>query len=138
MNIVIVGGNGRNTQQDRQAVNELVDKLHQKHANCLFVTTAHSDGVGKFVREKCIEKDSRGKFKYQLALINIQLFVSNLPRAEVTALYQARNPAMLEIGDIFYYFANVSRSGMMEDMIAKAVSMNRPAKIFQIGDDVTV
>jgi hypothetical protein len=129
MRVAIIGASGRNTPQDRLLVEKLIAELQTKHSGCLFVTTAHSDGVGKFVREKCLEKDAHGQFKYQLALINIQLFVSNLPRAEVAALYQARNPALLEIADVFYYLANSSRTGMLENVIEKAQALNRPVHI---------
>ena len=136
MKVVIVGAKTRNTNHDRVQVNELIDAAWAKYPNCLFVSTSHNEGVGKYVREKCLERTGAGLFKYQLALVNIQLYVSKLSRQEVTALYQTRIASLLEIGDIYYYLASENRTGVMEELIGRALAMNRPVKILLPGDPI--
>ena len=134
MNIVIVGAHNRISSDDRKLVSDLIDGLAEKYSSCLFVTTAHSEGVGKYVREKCLERNVRNEYKYQLAVVNVQLFVSKRSREEVAAIYQTRNATLLELGDVYYYLASDSRTGMMETLINSAEALGRPVKVLLPGD----
>ncbi len=138
MNVVIVGAHNRASKDDRKLVSDLIDALAAKYSSCMFVTTAHSEGVGKYVREKCLEKNVRNEYKYQLAVVNVQLFVSKRSREEVAAIYQTRNATLLELGDIYYYLASDSRSGMMETLITSAQELGRPVTVMLPGDPLDV
>lgn len=139
MRIVIVGAKERNTDEDRKLVEELIDLCAVTYSNPMFITMLTFDGVGSFVKQKCLQKDSLGRYKHQLAECIVKLYASNQSKAEAAAIYLARNAPCFELGDIFYYFASADRRGSIEVMIEKQlIPSGRPYKIFMPGDPVTL
>ena len=139
MKIVIVGSAERNTDQDRADVYSLIDQLYERHVSAVFVTIYAKQGIAKFVKDKCGERDSKNEFKYQLAVCDIQLFSHSLPRQEASAIYTARNAMLFELGDVFYFFVVPGRVGIMEELLrARVLPAGRPYTVFLSGEKIEI
>ena len=127
MKIVIVGAKDRNTDEDKALVEELVDLAAKTYPNCVFVTMLTHEGVGLFVKQKCLEKGSNSNFKFQLIEVNLRLYAKQLSKSEVSQIYLARNATMFELADMLIYLANNDRRGMIEDLVLnRIVPSGRP------------
>lgn len=137
MVIVIVGAKDRTGPQEQADVNQLIELCAAAYPGCLFVTMLTQDeSVGKFVREKCAERDSRGNYRFKLVEANLRVYASNLSKSEVSQIYISRNATVFELGNVFYYFAGNSRRGTMEDLVQRVEKAGMPLKIFLSGDPV--
>ena len=137
MNIVIVGAKDRKSQQERDDVNELMDMLIKHYPGALFITMlAWEEGIGRFVKEKCREQDSEGRFKFKLVEANVRVYASDLSQSEVSQIYIGRNATLFEIGDVLYYFASPSRKGTLENLVERMVDGGRPTVVFLPGDQM--
>ena len=137
MNVAVLGGKGRDSDEDRKFVFRLLDECAARYPLCSFVTTMTNIGVGYFVKEKCLEQ-TNGKYRHQLVEVSVRLMGADLlsPDERNTVLL-ARNATLFKLGDVFYYLANRERRGMMEELIQKRVSpSNRPYKIFLPGEEL--
>lgn len=135
MTIVIVGAKERNTQTDRELVYALIDLAAKRYPSCIFVTTMSGVGVGKFVKEKCLEKNSRQEYKYQFIDVDLRIYATGLSPAEASMLYIARNATLFELGDVFLYLGTDVRRGPLEDLIQKRVEPSgRLYRVFLPGD----
>jgi hypothetical protein len=137
MNICVVGAKERNTPQDKELVAELINKLAQEFPNPVFITMLTHTGVGRFVKEHCIEKRPDGKFKWQLITVDFRLYAVGLSQAELSQVYIARNASPFELGSAFVYFANSTRRGTMEDLIQRAEKAGIPNRIFMPGEPIS-
>ena len=116
MNIVIVGARERkDSDKDKETVEALVKEAAKLYGRRLNVISVGCDkGVGKFAREFCIE--------------NGIIFVENRMKLEGTDIhrsffvqaFQARNAALLELGDEFYVFKGPNENGIIEGIIDPA------------------
>src|ERR1035437_5159832 len=133
MKIVIIGAKERNTPEDRQAVNALIEMAAVAYPGCVLITMLTHEGVGLFVKAKCLE--GAPDFKYQLVEISVRLYAKNLSKNEVSESYLARNASMFEVGDCFIYLASESRRGMIEELIPeRVIPSGRPYRILLPGD----
>ena len=135
MNVVIVGAKNRDTQEDKDQVLKLLDEAAKHYPNCVFVTMLTHVGVGKFVKERCLEKGARNGFRYQLIECATRLFCQQFSKNELSAIYIARNATVHELGDVFYYFAAEDRRGTMEDLIERAERSGRPCCVMLPGEE---
>lgn len=134
---MIVGAKERDTDEDRALVGDLMEKAAVYYPGCLFITMLTQVGVGKFVKEKCLEKDGRGDFKFQFVACDVRLFAKNLSKAESAQIYIARNATVFELGQVFYYFASEDRRGTMENLIMDRVApAGLPYKVLLPGDPI--
>ncbi len=135
MNVVIVGAKDRNTEEDKELVHRLMDAAAKHYPNCVFVTMLTHVGVGKFVKEHCLEKGPHNGFRYQLIECAMRLFAQRFSKNELSAIYIARNATVHELGDVFYYFACPERRGTMEELIERAERDGRPCRVMLPGED---
>jgi hypothetical protein len=139
MNVVVVGAKERCTEEDRELVNELLEKVAAACPNCVFVTMLTHVGVGKYVKEKCLEKNKQGQFRFQLIECTMRLFARQLSKSDVSSIYIARNATVFELGDAFYYFAGEDRRGTMEELFEqRVIPSGRPYRVFAPGEGITL
>ena len=139
MNVVIVGATDRKSIDDRLLVNKLIDLAYRTYPECVFVTTLSHTGVGKFVKDKCMEKTAENANVYQLVECSIRVFATTFSRPETMQVLLAANAALFELGDVFYFFASEDRRGTTEELITKRViPSGRAYKIFLPGQDVSL
>jgi hypothetical protein len=136
MNIVIVGARERTSEEDKLLVCDLVEGINKKYPQTVFVTAYSPEGVGKFVKDKCSERHTAtGEHRFQLVLCDVWLYAKGLTRVEASTIYVARNATLFELGDMFYYLADRSRRGTMEDLINnRVIPASRPYKVLLPGD----
>jgi hypothetical protein len=136
MNIVICGAKERNTEEDKRKVQELMNRAVVQYPNCVFVTILTHMGIGRFVKEACLEKGPGGQFRFQLIECSVRLYATQLSKSEVQQIYIARNATVFELADITYYFANRDRRGTLEDLVERLQKENRPCRVLLPGDPV--
>lgn len=136
MKVVLMGAKERETDKDRELVCEAMEKLSALYPGILMIALMTHMGVGKFVRDKCLEKDAAGNFKYQLIECSVRLYARHLSKAETAEIFIARNASAFEMGDILVYFAHPSRRGTTEDMLERFKAAGRPYKVFLPGEPV--
>jgi len=135
MIVVIIGAKERKEEEDRAIVYNLMQLAATTYPSCVFATVLTHEGVGQFVKEKCLEKDDRHNFRYQLVECVLHLYAKFLNKAEVSQIYLTRNATLFELGDIFVYLAGRDRKGMMEDLIVnRVIPAGRPCVILGPGE----
>jgi hypothetical protein len=131
MNVVIVGARERSNpadgsplEKDIVAVEELVKKLSAQYGRRLNVISVGCDkGIGKIVRDFCIA--------------NGIIFVENrmklegkdIPRSFFVHVFQARNPALVALGDEFYVFKGPNENGIVEGIINLAIEKVKEERV---------
>ncbi len=139
MRVVIVGARERETDEDRRLVEELVDKIAATNFDVIFIcTNSWNKGVGQFVRTKCLEKDDRSQFKYQVVIFDVRAYTSRRSPAEMADFYIARDESLFVIADALYYLAGHDRKGTAEDLVAKMQAAGRPVKILAPGEPISL
>ena len=152
MNVVIIGSRSRSSQTDKEAVSLLVTQSVELYQSCTFVTTftTQREGIGSYVLNECFKTDSEGRFKHndilgfwKYKVIDLKLSVHSSYRdaiswAEQTKIDESRNIALLEIGDIFFYFASEDRKGMLEALMKKVSAQSIPNRIFLPNDKIDI
>jgi hypothetical protein len=138
MNVVVVGAKERISEEDKSLVSELIDQIDQRYSACMFISTLTHNGVGKFVKEKCLEKDIKGRFKNQFLDIEIRSYASNLSKVEYGSICLALNATLVELASIVYYFANESRRGTLENLVDRSMAVGIPTKVLLPGEPITL
>lgn len=134
MRVCIVGAKERDTEEDRQTVSDLMELISANQPGCLFITMLTHVGVGKFIREKCLERDSNDRFRFALIECNVRTYAQNLSKAELAQIYLARNGTPFEMSDVLYYLASEERRGPMEDLLERFSLAGRPVKVLMPGE----
>lgn len=132
MNVVIVGARERTNPADEsplakdiEQVEALIRKLAGQYGRSLNVISVGCDkGIGKIVREFC--------------MANGIIFVENrmklegkdIPRSFFVHVFQARNPALVALGDEFYVFKGPNENGIVEGIIDMAMEKVGQARVF--------
>lgn len=117
VNVVIVGARERKeTQEDRQQVEELIKNLITQHNTRLHILSVGCDkGVGKVVRDFCIEN------KVIFVEVRMKFEGEDIPRAFFAHMFLARNNSLLAVGDEYYVFKGPNENGIIESIIPQAV-----------------
>lgn len=131
VNVVIVGARervadmeGTPLEKDKEKVEALIRKLAGLYGRSLNVISVGCDkGVGKLVRDFCIQ--------------NGIIFVENrmklegkdIPRSFFVHVFQARNPALVALGDEFYIFKGPNENGIVENIIGMAVDKVKEERV---------
>ena len=137
MKIVIVGARDRDSDADKEAVGALIERAYDKYIDCVIITAFASNGIGQFVKEKCLEKDGGGNFKFQMIECLVRTYTRNLTRVEYGEVCVAMNALLFELGDCFFMFAADDRRGTLEELITERVQPSgRPYRVFLPGDPV--
>ena len=131
MNVVIVGARERmNTAdesplaKDKETIEALIKKLSAQYGRNLHVLSVGCDkGIGKIVRDFC--------------MANSIIFVENrmklegkdIPRSFFVHAFQARNPALVALGDEFYIFKGPNENGIVEGIINLAIEKVKEERV---------
>jgi hypothetical protein len=130
MNVVIVGArermqiDGQPLDKDKEAIESLIKKLAQQYGRSLNMISVGCDkGIGKIVRDFCIA--------------NSIIFVENrmklegkdIPRSFFVHVFQARNAALVALGDEFYVFKGPNENGIVEGIIPMAIDKVKEERV---------
>jgi len=136
MRVCIVGAKERDTESDRRTVCDLMEQISEQSSGCLFITMMTHVGVGKFIREKCLERDANDRYRFALIECNTRVYAQNLAKSELAQIYLARNGTPFEMSDVLYYLASEERRGPMEELLQRFIDAGRPVKVLMPGDDL--
>jgi hypothetical protein len=118
MNVVIVGARERrDSEEDKQAVEQLLQGLVEQHGTRLHVLSVGCDkGVGKVVREYCI------KSKIIFVEVRIKFEGEDIPRGFFAHMFLARNLCLTAVGDEYYIYTGPNENGIIEALVEPAKS----------------
>jgi hypothetical protein len=136
MRICIVGSKERDMPEDRALVHELMERIVGEVPHIVFVTVMTHMGVGKFVRDKCLEKDANGQYRFALIECSVRIHARSLSKTEAAQIYLARNASPFEMSDMMVYFASEDRRGTCEDILERFQVAGRPAVVMMPGDSI--
>lgn len=114
-------------EKDKEQVELLLKELSKKYGRSLNVISVGCDkGIGKIVRDFCIA--------------NSIIFVENrmklegkdIPRSFFVHVFQARNPALVALGDEFYIFKGPNENGIVEGIIGLAIDKVKEERVHVI------
>jgi hypothetical protein len=116
VNIVIAGAREREeTERDKEIVEGLICRLAGAYGRRLNVVSVGCDkGVGKIAREFCMANE------IIFVENRMKLEGKDIPRSFFVHVFQARNPAMVALGDEFYVFKGPNENGIVEEVIELA------------------
>jgi hypothetical protein len=131
MNVVIVGArermnprDGTPWEKDKETIEALIKKLAGQFGRSLNLISVGCDkGIGKIVRDFCIA--------------NSIIFVENrmklegkdIPRSFFVHIFQARNSALVALGDEFYIFKGPNENGIVEHIIPMAIDKVKEERV---------
>jgi hypothetical protein len=136
MNIAVVGSKERDTEEDRQLVSSLLEQLVLEAPHSVFVTALSHIGVGRFVRDKCLEKDNAGRYRFALIECTVRIYAASLSKSELSQIYLARNATPFETADMLIYLASEDRRGTMEDLLDRFTRAGRPTLVLMPGENL--
>jgi hypothetical protein len=126
MNVIIIGARERVNQdeKDKEVVEELIRKLSGQYGRRLNVISIGCDrGVGRFVREFCMAHD------VVFVEVRMKLEGKDIPRSFFVHVFQARNPALVALGDEFYVFKGPNENGIIEGIIPMAIEKVKEERV---------
>lgn len=126
MNIVIVGARERNdSDTDKEVVESLIRKSAGTYGRRLNVISVGCDkGVGKIAREFCIQNE------IIFVECRMKLEGKDIPRSFFVHVFQARNPALVMLGDYFHVFKGPNENGIVESVVNLAVEKVGSERVF--------
>jgi hypothetical protein len=134
MNVVIVAArermilmDGSPLEKDKIAVESLIKELSKRHGRNLNIISVGCDkGVGKAARDFCMAN----------AIIFVEcrmkLEGKDIPRSFFVHVFQARNPALVALGDEFYVFKGPNENGIVEGIIDLAIDKVKQERVHVI------
>lgn len=126
MFIVVMGDLKRDTENDKQQVNNLLDVLKQQVSDLTIVSAACSKGIGSFVRSRCIQ--NVGNLEFRFIEYDVKIW-GILGKAVMSKVYASRNPAIEAIGDVFHLFPFGGDVGHIADLINRVKASGLPLVI---------
>ena len=115
MFVIVVGARERKTPADESQVCEVLSRLKTKYGATMVVTSAACDqGIGSFVKKKCLGNSTDFRF-----LEITQRIYADLPRSRMIQVFIARNAVLAELGDEFHIFVDPDHHGTMEDLMQR-------------------
>ena len=136
MYIVIAGARERDTDEDRDYVNFLIEQIQQEAPHTIFVGTLTHTGVGRYVREKCLERDGEGRYRFALIECSVKIFAQGLAKSDLATIYLARNATPFEMADALIYLASEDRRGTVEELKTRFDKAGRPVLVLAPGQAV--
>jgi hypothetical protein len=132
MNIVIVGARERNdSETDKEVVEGLIRKSAGTYGRRLNVISVGCDkGVGKIAREFCIQNE------IIFVECRMKLEGKDIPRSFFVHVFQARNPALVMLGDYFHIFKGPNENGIVESVVNLAVEKVGAERVFIYAPDI--
>jgi len=123
MFVVIMGDLKRNTEEDKQQVFDLLEELKTTYSDLTIVSGACKDGIGSFVRNRCIADPK--KLEFSFVEIDIRVW-AKLAQATLSKVYMSRNPSLVYIGDVFHVFPYGGDKGHIPDLIELVKAAHLP------------
>jgi hypothetical protein len=131
MNVVIMGARERVNradesplQKDKEIIEELIKKLSAQYGRRLNVASVGCDkGIGRVVREFCMANG------IVFVEIRMKLEGKDIPRTFFVHVFQARNPALVALGDEFYIFKGPNENGIVESIISMAIEKVKEERV---------
>jgi hypothetical protein len=136
MKIVIVGAKERDTQEDRQLVCDLMDRIASEAPHTTFVAALTHMGVGRFVKDYGLTKNADNCYLFQVIECSVRIYAQALSKSELAQIYLARNATVSELGDMLIYLASEDRRGTCEDLLERFTATKRPTLVLMPGDPV--
>lgn len=136
MKIAIVGAKERDTDEDRVLVSALMEQIVAEAPHTVFVAALTHMGVGRYVKEKAIEQDTDGHYKFALIECSVRIFAQGLSKSDLAQIYLARNGTPYELSDMLIYLAAEDRRGTCEELLERFVQAGRPTLILMPGDPI--
>ena len=134
MNIAIVGARERDTEEDRELVGKLMEQIAVEAPRSTFVAALTHIGVGRFVKDKCLEKDDQNNYRFALIECQTRIYSRSMSKSDLAQVYLARNATPFEISDFLIYLASEDRRGTMEDLLDRFLAAHRPVLLLKPGD----
>lgn len=127
MFVVIMGDLNRDTQEDKDYVLSLLDKIKSQYSDLTIISGACKSGIGFFVRERCIRNKSNPDFGFVEFDIKPWTILSEARLAQV---FMSRNPALVEIGEVFHILPLSGKTtGHIPDLINRVKKSGLPLAI---------
>src|ERR1700733_11519417 len=120
MYVVVVGSREWMGNWAAEQVNKVLEGLRTKYSGLLIVSSSCDKGVGMHVKGKCL----KDKTAFQFVEIHARIF-ADIPRAKLAQIHQARNAALVELGEEFHVFVDADRRGTFEDLIERVERAGR-------------
>jgi hypothetical protein len=136
MRVLIVGAKERDTDEDRRLVAELMDRISAEAPYTLFVSMMTHTGVGRFVKDKALQKSGEGRYAHRMIDCSQRIFAKGLAKSELVELYLARNATPFESSDMLIYLASEDRRGTCEELLERFQKANRPVLVMRPGDPI--
>jgi len=134
MIVVVVGDLDRDSENDQSQVLELLSELKIRYSDLLIVSAACDMGIGKIVRNKCIANKNNPEFAF--VEISIKPW-STMSPAKLSQIYMCKNPALVEIGEVFHIFSSGKTRGHTFDLLNRIHKSKRPLTIHDKTGKVT-
>lgn len=132
MYVVLMGARERDEAGDEKLVNGLLNHLKKLYGSALVVVSAATDrGVGKYVKDRCLQDKEVFKF----IDVSTKIF-GELPKARLAQVFKARNATLLELGNHFYIFDTKAGKGITEDLVTRVTNAGFPCYVFKPGQTV--
>lgn len=136
MKIAIVGAKERDTQEDRRLVERIIEQVAAESPHTVFVGMMTHLGVGSYVKDKCLEKDTLGRYRFSMIECSVRVFARGLSKPDLSQIYLARNATPAELADMMIYLASEDRRGTCEDLLERFEKAGRPVLVLGPSDDL--
>lgn len=133
MFVVIMGDLDRDTQEDKDYVMSLLDSLKSEYSDLTIISGACKSGIGFFVRDRCIRDKKNPDFGF--VEYDIKPW-TRLSEARLAQVFMSRNPALLEIGEIFHILPSGRTTGHIPDLISRVKKAGMPLVIHHLNGEV--
>ena len=133
MFVVIIGDLDRDTGDDKKQVLSLLEELKSQYSDLVIISGACKSGIGQFVRDRCIQNRNNP----DLAFVEYDIKPwTRLSEARLAQVFISRNPALLEIGEIFHIFPSGRKTGHVPDLIQRVKKLNVPLAIHYLNGKI--
>lgn len=131
-----MGAKERDTEEDRRVVDLLIEKVAVEAPHTVFVTMMTHTGVGKFVKDKILQRDSAGRYSYSMIECEVRVYSRSMAKPDLAQIYLARNATPFEVSDMMIYLASEDRRGTCEELLERFQRGGRPTLVLEPGDPI--
>jgi hypothetical protein len=138
MKVVIVGDRSRESPQDVVLVNSIIDHCNQKYPKLRIVTKGVDRGVGKMIKTRLTDPESRRPREIDWMEVGLQhhLIGEDIPKMEFSADYDALNSVLIELGDEFHILTEERPRGVTMNLLRRVQENNLPFSLYKPRDTV--
>lgn len=137
MMVVIMGAWNREERSDNELVNKIVDDLGRRYQQSLVIITAGCDrGVGKIIKNRLMPKSkSEQQGEYGFIEVGTRIFIEDVPKTMLAAIFTARNATVFELGDEFHLLMGKDQKGHIQDLFERVTRSGQPYAVYRFGKD---